>query len=110
MDRIGYKEYQSALATIKAYQKQCLRDLSEINENVNEHFVLQNSKLADRNLSGRTFSTLWWNGFGLNQFDSLVKDLANVSRFELLKCRGVGRKTMIEIDGLCEMANISMRP
>lgn len=110
MDRIGYKEYQSALATIKAYQKQCLRDLSEINENVNEYFVIQNSKLSDGHLSGRTMNALWWNGFGLDQWDSLVKDLTNVSRSQLLRCRGVGKKIMDEIDELCEKANISMLP
>ena len=106
-------EYQKALQIVKQYRQQCLDAITEIDKNSDKYFEIRNTKLADTfvtDLSVRALNVLFFNNFNLNQFDSLVKDLANVSRAELLQCRNMGKKSLMEIDALCQKANILMRP
>ncbi len=103
-------EYQKALQIVKQYRQQCLDAITEIDKNCDKYFEIRNTKLADTDLSVRVFNVLYYNNFNLNGFDGLVKDLANVSRAELLQCRNMGKKSIMEIDALCQKANILMRP
>lgn len=103
-------EYQKALSIVKKYRQQCIDCISEIDENTDKYFTLRNSKIGDSKLSVRAKNVLFFNDFGLNQFESLVKDLANVSRYDLLRCRNLGKKSLVEIEELCKEANILMRP
>ena len=107
---ITNEEYQKALSIVKAYGQQCIDVITEIDKNTDKYYELRNSKLGDSDLSVRAKNVLFFNEFGLNQFDSLVKDLANISRTELLRCRNLGRKSLMEIDELCKNANLLMRP
>jgi len=107
---ITNEEYQNALNIVKAYRQQCIDVIAEIDKNTDKYYELRNSKLGDSDLSVRAKNVLFFNDFELNQFDSLVKDLANISRNELLKCRNLGKKSLTEIDELCKVANILMRP
>ena len=107
---ITNEEYQKALNIVKSYRQQCVDVITEIDKNTDKYYELRNSKLGDSELSMRAKNALFFNEFGLNQFDSLVKDLANISRNELLKCRNLGRKSLTEIDELCQNANLLMRP
>ena len=106
---ISIEEYQKALSIVKAYRQQCIDSISDIDENTGEHFLLRNTKLCDSNLSARVKNVLFFD-FGLNQFDSLVKDLSNISRYELSRSRNLGKKSLIEIDELCKKANMLIRP
>ena len=107
---ITNEEYQKALSIVKAYRQQCVDVITEIDENTDKYYELRNSKLGDSDLSVRVMKVLFFNHFELNQFDSLVKDLANISRSELLRCRNLGKKSLIETEDLCKQANILMRP
>jgi len=110
---ITNEEYQKALQIVKQYREQCISVIAEIDKNTDKYFELRNTKLADTFVTGlsvRALNVLFFNNFNLNQFDSIVKDLANVSREELIKCRNLGKKSLTEIDELCKRANVMMRP
>jgi len=106
---ITNEEYQKALSIVKMYKQQCIDCIAEISEITDKYYHLRNSKLGESNLSVRAKNVLFFNDFDLNQFDSLVKDLANISRRKLLNCKNLGKKTLDEIDQLCNDANIEMR-
>lgn len=105
---VSHKEYQNALSVLKAYKQQCIEVIDEIDENINEYYVLRESKLFKSNLSVRIKNVLLGNNFGLNR-DSLVKDLSNISMNDLLRCRNLGKKSLSDIKELCKLANVSMR-
>ena len=113
LNMITNEEYQKALQIVKQYREQCIAVIAEIDKHTDKYFELRNTNLADTfvtNLSVRALNVLFFNDFNLNQFDSVVKDLANVSRTELMKCRNLGKKSLTEIDELCKRANVMMRP
>ena len=107
---ITNEEYQKALSIVKEYRQQCVNVITEIDKNTDKYSEFRNTKLVDTPLSVRALNVLFYNDFELNYYDSLVKDLANISRTELLRCRNFGKKSLVEIDNLCKQANILMRP
>lgn len=112
LNMITNEEYQKALQIVKQYREQCISVIAEIDKNTDKYFELRNTVIAHTlvtNLSVRTLNVLFYN-FNLNAFDSVVKDLANVSREELIKCRNFGKKSLTEIDELCKRAKVMMRP
>lgn len=112
LNMITNEEYQKALQIVKQYREQCISVIAEIDKNTDKYFELRNTVLAHTlvtDLSNRTLYVLR-NNFDLDVFDSVVKDLANVSREELIKCRNFGKKSLTEIDELCKRANVMMRP
>ena len=109
---ITNEEYQKALQIVKQYREQCISVIAEIDKNTDKYFELRNTVLAHTlvtDLSNRTLYVLR-NNFDLDVFDSVVKDLANISREELIKCRNFGKKSLTEIDELCKRANVIMLP
>jgi ERCC4-type nuclease len=107
---ITYEDYKTALSIVKEYRKQCADVLAEIDQSTDKYYELRNRKLDNTLLSARAINVLFFGGFGLERFRGSVKDLANISRMELMRCKNSGRKTVSEIEDLCREANISMLP
>lgn len=109
---ITNEEYQNALQLIKKYRKQCSNVIEEIDDVFDEKYEIRNTLISnfDFVLSVRTLNTLFNGNFNLNQFDSVVKDLAKISKKQLLRCRNFGKKSLDEIEQLCNEANIYLRP
>ena len=107
---ITNEEYQKAICIVKAYRQQCIEVITEVDKLTDKFYELRNSKLGDSNLSVRAKNVLFYNNFELNHFESLVKDLSNISLNELLKCKNMGKRSLLEIQELCNKANILMRP
>jgi DNA-directed RNA polymerase alpha subunit len=105
---ITNQEYRNALEIVMLYRKQCMGIIAEIDRNTDKYFDIRNTKIEDTEISVRARTILFHTGFKLNYFDSLVKDLANISRSELMKRRNLGKKTFAEIEALCQQANIEM--
>lgn len=72
----------------------------------NEINDISNMKIQECDISIRLQNALF--AYGLDRFNSTVKDLSNISRYEIFKQRNVGRKCMLELDRLCNQANIKM--
>jgi len=107
---ITINEFEKALTIVKAYKQQCLEAITEINKYTDENYNLKNTLIGECDLSVRTLNVLYSNFKTLNYWTSVVEDLSNISRSELLKCRNFGKKSINEIDELCFRANIKMKP
>jgi DNA-directed RNA polymerase alpha subunit len=109
---ITNEEYKNALYIVKLYRQQCVDTIIEIDKSDydNKWYTIRNKLISDTDLSVRAMNVLFFGGFGLNQFDSLVKDLSLISRSELIRTRNLGKKSLGEIDLLLKEANVLMKP
>ena len=104
------EEYRKALSTVKQYRQQCINVITEIDRHIDKYYDLRNTKIRDTDLSIRAKNVLMINFIELVRHKSVVKELANISRRQLSKCRGLGIQSLSEIDELCQNANIKMMP
>lgn len=103
--------YKLALSIVMAYKEQCENSLSEIRtvlELNSPYYGIRNTKIEDSNLTQRCKNVLY--SLGLNKYDSLVKDLENLSEENVFRSRNIGRNSFAEIKALCHLADIKMKP
>lgn len=110
---ITYAEYITALGIIKEYKSQCVEHINEINNTIGGNFKLLNTPInLTEKLSKRAVNVLKANSEHLNISDvsrgATVAELSKVSRLKLLKCNGIGHKSLTEIEDLCIDAGIKL--
>lgn len=106
---ITEKQFDKALAVVKAYRSQLLSEVAEINAILEGDIALQNCTIYNSGLSLRCLNILksYYEDLNSNEFRKLkVKELSKLSMMHLSKQRNCGIKTLDEIKDLCEKAGI----
>lgn len=89
-------QYLDALKTVRDY-------LRQIKAEIDGQKVVTIDRIRDQDLSIRLSERLILNGIGT------VEDLAKHTKKDLLKIRGLGKKSIIEVEDLLEKFGYKMR-
>ena len=108
---ITQEDYQYSLKVIQKYREQLENELHEIDliENPN---APRNKRIIDFNLSTRAYKTLL-TAFNISEpeFKELkARELSKISRYNLIRLRTCGKKTLSEITEICESCEIRLKP
>jgi len=110
---ITKSDYEKALETIVTYREQLKQDLNKINE---IGVVDKNDLLLESGLDSRTCYRLieglckYNESFKNVKRDIIqIKDLECVSKKEMRRFVGFGKKSMKDVVSLCERAGVSLR-
>jgi hypothetical protein len=114
---ITEQEYENALAIIAAYKKQLQERIAQIdavdlnNLHVDPIAKFRITKLIDMDLSRRTINVLApiFDDTHIRWYQARVQDLAMFSRHQYRLARNCGKKTLDEIETICEKADIQLR-
>jgi len=117
MKAVTREEYESALHTIRMYALQCNHLVSTIDTiigaNKAEEVVKEKPKrptISDCKLETRVLKAILnYNEHKIDE-DSVVDEIANISKKALLKYRGVGIDTINEIFALADFHGIKLKP
>jgi hypothetical protein len=117
-EEITYKQYQEAKRIIKFYERQQYEKSSTVKSEW--YGVTKNTYI----FNGLNISTRLMNGLAY-QLSALedekaekgrrlrilkIKDLKNVSKRHLMESRYIGKKTMSELEDLCDYCGVEMKP
>ena len=119
MKTVTRKQFESAVSIVNKYQAQVRSELKNIESmtkgsskflNVSNETKLHNVDASVR-LLNLLRAYLYNEGFEMRgYFNIIVGDLSCISLSEFMKCRNTGKKTNEELQELCLMAGVELKP
>ena len=117
--KITLKKYRKALGVVKQYQEQVRREIIElyglqkanrmkIYEGIGPETLVYDVRISVRLLNGIRV-LFWYSNYHPKMGSLKIKDLSEISLRELIRIRGIGKRSIEELQDICECAEIILK-